>query len=337
MKPVFLYNGPHPAHDRMATAIDAEYVECSKGGVLNRLRAGADHDFGERPVLIEGGVPLLETGFMGIFGNSGPVIELAADATLIDLETPLEERSSHERLAHRFGSRYVDATIAVSDYIAGIARRRGRPTTVTHPFVEQKKYKNLINLDIGGDGETILCVGKYRYKNGQDILVDAMRNMDDYTAHFIGLDTQDIKESHNIQTYGFVGLGVFYEMISRADLMVYPARVGAYPVAILEALVGGTPVVTTPYVGNADLIRSIHPRLVCEPKQISETIQWATSKDLTEFGRRGREVGRGFREEPFIESFVKQYKWVCNVLDVNGQHNIDSKTTERLRELGYIE
>lgn len=317
MKPVFLYNGPHPVHDRMATAIDAEYVECSKGGVLDRLRAGFGHRFEGRPVLIEGGVPLLETGFMGIFGESGPVIELAADATLIDLETPLENRPTHERLAHRFGSRYVDATIAVSDYIAGFARRRGRPTAVSHPFVEDEKYENLVDLDVGGDGETILCIGKYRYKNGQDILVEAMEDVDGYMAHFVGPDTDDIEESQNVQTHGFVDTDVFYQMVSRADLMVYPARAGAYPVAVLEALVGGTPVITSPYVGNADLIRSIHPRLVCEPDQTAEAIQWAIDQDLTEFGKQAREVGRGFREEPHIESFIQHFKRTCDILGVD--------------------
>lgn len=317
MKPVFLYNGPHPVHDRMASAIDAEYVECSKGGVLDRLRAGVGHSYEDRPIVIEGGVPLLETGFMGIFGESGPVIELAADATLIDLETPLENRPLHERLAHRFGAHFVDATIAVSDYIAGISRRRGRPTAVSHPFVEREKYENLIDLEVGGDGETILCIGKYRHKNGQDILAEAMKDVDGYTAHFVGPDTEDIRASLNIETHGFVDLDVFYELVSRADLMVYPARVGAYPVAVLEALVGGTPVITSPYVGNADLVRSIHPRLVCDPEQTSEAIQWAIDQDLSECGRRAREVGRGFREEPHIESFVQQYKWLCDVLEVD--------------------
>lgn len=61
--PVFLYNDPHPVHERMANAIDAEFIECSKGGPFDRLKSGFSREFGNRPVLIEGGVPLLETGF----------------------------------------------------------------------------------------------------------------------------------------------------------------------------------------------------------------------------------------------------------------------------------
>lgn len=116
MKPVFLYNDPHPVHDRMATAIDAEYVECSKGGALDRLRAGVSHRFEGRPILIEGGVPLLETGFMGIFGDSGPVIELAADATLIDLETTKDNRPTD---VAETGDKYSTERLKqeISDYV----------------------------------------------------------------------------------------------------------------------------------------------------------------------------------------------------------------------------
>lgn len=116
MKPVFLYIGPHPVHDRMARAIEAEYVECSKGGVLDRLQAGVSHRFEGRPILIEGGVPLLETGFVGILGDSGPVIELAADTTLIDFEATKDNRPTD---VAETGDKYSTERLKqeISDYI----------------------------------------------------------------------------------------------------------------------------------------------------------------------------------------------------------------------------
>jgi hypothetical protein len=78
---VFLYNDPHPVHERMANAIDAEFIECSKGGPFSRLKSGFSRDFGDRPVLIERVVPLLEVGCLALGGDSGPIIELAADAS----------------------------------------------------------------------------------------------------------------------------------------------------------------------------------------------------------------------------------------------------------------
>lgn len=311
--PVFLYNGPHPVHERMADRIGAEFVECEKGSALDRVRSGAARSFGDRPMLIEGGVPLVETGVVGLLGRAGPVVELAADATLIDIHTPLEGRPSHERMAHRFGERQVDATIAVSDYIAAYARTYSRPVAVVHPFVQQERFETLVDLRPGGDGETVLCIGKYRHKNGQDVLVDAMEHLDGATvAHFVGPGTEAIPDSERTVGHGFVELDEFYELLDRAELMAYPARVGAYPVAILEALVSATPVLTTPYVGNVDLVRSVHPNFVAEPvpEEFANAIGQVLARDLEADGTRARAMGRGFEEDQHLSDFEKRFNEV---------------------------
>ena len=311
--PVFLYNDPHPVHERMANAIDAEFIECSKGGPFDRLKSGFSREFGNRPVLIEGGVPLLETGFLGLSGSSGPIIELAADASLIDIADPISGRPFHERLAHRFGEQYVDATLAVSDYLAAYARRYDRPVSVIHPFVEADRFDKLHALEPGGDGETILCVGKYRHKNGQDVLRDAMRNLDDgLTAHFVGPDTEQIRGGDRVESHGFVELDRFYDLMDRAELMVYPARVGAYPVAVLEALLAGTPVLTSPYVGNADLVRAVHPDFVVEPEPtpVAEGILGARERALANDGNRAKTIAEQFDESAYIADFEKRFNEV---------------------------
>ncbi|MFB6234047.1 MAG: glycosyltransferase family 4 protein [Halopenitus sp.] len=318
--PVFLYNDPHPVHEKMATEIDAEFVECAKGGVLDRMNAGLSHDFGERPLLIEGGVPLFEAGFIGLSNDSGPIIELAADGTLIDIATPLEGRPAHERLAHRFGERYVDATMAVSDYIAAFARRYDRPVEVIHPFIEDRRFSELKKLNPGGDGETVLCIGKYRHKNGQDILLEAMNEVsENITTHFIGPDTDEISSQKGVEGHGFVELSQFYDLLDDASLMVFPARVGAYPVAVLEALVSGTAVITSPYVGNADLVRAVNPGFVTKPKPnaVAEGICWAMNRDLEEDGRRAREIGNAFQEKHYIDDFVKRFNKVLSRVRTN--------------------
>jgi glycosyltransferase involved in cell wall biosynthesis len=318
-QPVFLYNDPHPVHEKMAERIDAEFVECSKDGALGRLRSGLGREFRGRPVLIEGGVPLFETAFMSLFRRCGPVIELAADATLIDIATPLEGRPARERLAHRFGEQFVDATITVSDYIAAYARSYDRPVEVVHPFVEAERYEKLSALEPGGDDETLLCVGKYRNKNGQDILRDAMAQVDGRTAHFVGPDTEKIDDSvAGVEAHGFVDLDKFYDLFDRADLMIYPARVGAYPVAVLEALVAETPVVTTPYVGNVDLVRSIDPGFVTDPdpRKLVDTITWAIDRDIVADGRRCRAIGQGFKETSHLREFENRFNKVLSKITV---------------------
>ncbi len=302
----------------MAEQVGAEFVECEKGGPLARLRAGRSRDFGQRPVIIEGGVPLLEAAFLKLLGQSGPVIELAADATLIDIATPLSGRPAHERVAHRFGERFVDATLAVSDYIAAYARRYDRPVRVVHPFISSERCERLQNLNPGGDGETLLCVGKYRHKNGQDILVRATRYLDSVTVHFVGPDTEKLETHEGIEAHGFVRTEHLYDLLDRSELMVYPARVGAYPVAVLEALVSGTPVLTSPYVGNADLVRSLHPRLVTEPTSVAvrDGIEWMLEdgRDRGGLGHRAKSIGQGFNPEQHLAAFEDRFSEVLSKL-----------------------
>ncbi len=305
-EPVFLYRGPHPVHREMMERIGADFVAASQGSPLDRARSGIARDFGDRPVVIEGGVPLFESGFLGLFGDAGPIIELAADATHIDIRSPLADRPLHHRLAHRFGETQVDATITVSDYIAAYARTYDRPVEVVHPFIEGEKYGRLSEMTPGGDGETVLCIGKYRPKNGQDIFLEALADTD-LEGHLVGPDTEEVGG------HGFVELERFYELVDQAAVMVYPARVGAYPVAVLEALASGTPVVTTPMVGNADVVRTVHPNLVCspEPADVRDSLTWALSQDLAE---RSQEVGEIFRPEPHLKMFERRYNKVLSEL-----------------------
>lgn len=314
--PVFLYNGPHPVHERMAEQIDAEFVACEQAGAVDRLRAGAGHDFGERPVLIEGGVPLFEAAALSLFGSAGPIVELAADATLIDIATPLPERPAHERLAHRIGERFVDATIAVSDTLAAHARRYDRPVRVVHPFVRPERYDRLRDLDIQSGWGEVMCIGKYRHKNGQDILREAASDLDGVTVHFVGSGTEAIAEAEGIETHGFVEEREFVDLLERAALSVFPARVGAYPVAVLESLLAGTPVVTTPYVGNADLVRSLDPALVVEPEppEVAGAIEWAQDADREGLSQRARSIGVGFGPELHLQAFEERFSEVLGVL-----------------------
>lgn len=312
-KPVFLYNDPHPVHERMANEIGAEFVECSKGGPIDRFLSGMSHNFGEKPILIEGGVPLLEAGFLGMAGNSGPIIELAADGSLIDIADPISGRPFHERMAHRFGERYVDGTLAVSDYLAAYARQYDRPVEVIHPFVEPERFDRLHSLEPGGDGETILCVGKYRRKNGQDVLREAIRSLEqDLTAHFVGPDTGQITEAKEVKSHGYVELDQFYGLMEQAELMVYPAQVGAYPVAVLEALLSGTPVLTSQYVGNVDLVRAVHPEFVIDPtpSAVAEGIRSVRKRDLTADGQRAKVIAEQFDDESYVADFEKRFNEV---------------------------
>lgn len=316
--------GPHPVHRRMADRIGAEIVDCEEGGALDRVRSGARRAFDDRPVVVEGGVPLLETAAMSVLGSCGPVVELAADATHIDIHRPLPFRGRAGRLAHRVGQRAVDATIAVSDVLATQAGGDGRPVAVAHPFVLADRYDALVDLDVDVAGSDVVCVGANRPKNGQRVLLEAVDRVEaDVTVHFVGPDTTDLPAVEGVERHGFVSEAELVGLLDDAALSVFPALVGAFPVVNLEALCAGLPVVTTPGVGNAGLVRSVDDRFVVDPDPgaVASAIDWYLSlpaERRAAYATAGRSIGRGFDEETRLDAFERQFDKVLDAVRARG-------------------
>lgn len=314
-KPILLYYDPHPVHRKMGSYVGAELVQCETGSPVARIRSGLGRDFGDRPVILEGGVPLAEGAILKASGHTGPLIALGADSTYHDIVDPLPGRSRSSRLSHRVAQRFVDGTLAVSERIATIAERfTDGPVRITHPFIESDRYDSLCGLDPALDGSRILCVGKYREKNGQDRLVEAVSRTDaDVAVSFVGPDTTDIPAGEGIRTHGFVPEDRLIELFESAALLVFPAPVGAFPVATLEGLCAGTPVLTTSGVGTATLVRAVSGRLVTDPTPAAMTraIDWYFSLPIErreELGQRASNYGSGFDESTGLESFAFQLR-----------------------------
>lgn len=313
-EPVMLYYDPHPVHQKMGEAIGAEFVQCRTGGLRDRLAGALAHDFGNRPVILEGGVPLTEGTLSKLAGRTNSLVALAADSTYHDLVDPLPFRSRSSRLAHRIAQRYIDGTIAVSDFIAAVADRlTSGPIRVAHPFIEAGRYEALGALEPSPDNREILCLGKYRPKNGQDLLVRALERVDaDVSVNFVGSGTEKLPESDSYRRYGFVEEDELIDLFDRCGLMVFPALSGAFPVATLEGLRAGLPVIVTSVVGTVTCIRPVSSRLSREPTpaSIASGIDWyyaCSTAEREELGERARRVGSQFDEETGIDNFVHQY------------------------------
>lgn len=314
ISPVFLYFDPHPVHEKMANAVGAEPVQCETDGVLPRILSANSHEFDNRPVIIEGGVPLVEGSITKLLGNCGPVIALGADSTYDDLVTPLAGRSRTSRTAHRISMFFVDGTLAVSERIATLAERfTNAPVRIVHPFVEADRFEKLRELTPDIHGNRILCVGKYRQKNRQGVLHEAMQHVStDCELHFVGQDTELLPETNEITTHGFVSQSSLIELFDSSAIMAFPAAVGAFPVATLEALCAGLPVIATSRIGTATLIRGIHGRLVTDPdpESLAHKIDWYFSlpdHEKSTLAAKASNFGSGFTEPAGLETFQFEY------------------------------
>lgn len=313
-RPVFLYFDPHPVHERVAEYLGAEPIQCRTGGPAGRVLAGARRGFGDRPVLLEGGVPLLEGAVTKLLGESGPVIALGADSTYRDLFEPMPGRSWASRAAHWAAQPLVDATLAVSDRIAAVAERVTRgPVRVAHPFVTAERFERLRAVDPDLSSDRVLCVGKYRRKNGQDVLAEAVQLADaDVTVDFVGPDTESIPDGAGVRRHGFVPEETLLDLFAGASMLAFPAPVGAFPVVTLEGLAAGLPVLTTPRVGTATLARGVHDRLAVDPDpgSAASALEWYDSLPVErrrELGARAAGYGVGFGEADRLPAFGRAF------------------------------
>jgi glycosyltransferase involved in cell wall biosynthesis len=314
----------------MAEHVGAELVDCSTGNPLDRIRAGANRSFGDRPVILEGGVPLTEGSVVSILGRSGPVIALGADSTYHDIWRPLPGRSRTARLAHRVAQRFVDGTLAVSERIATIARRlTGEPVRIAHPFVEADRYEALRKIDPDLDGRRVLCVGKNRLKNGQKVLVEALDRTDaNVHVDLVGPDTEDLPTHPDATRHGFVSEERLIELFGEASLLAFPALAGAFPVATLEGLRAGLPVLTTTEVGTAEHARLVDSRLVVDPDSdaIAGALEYYDGLEADARHTRGDRaafVGERFDQASGLEAFTRA---LVDLLDaVDGSTTVTSK------------
>ncbi|UHH26540.1 glycosyltransferase family 4 protein [Halobacterium noricense] len=193
--------------------------------------------------------------------------------------------------------------------------------------MEDERYSKLREVNPSLEDPRIICVGKYREKNGQDILVDAVAETSvGVTVDFVGPDTTDIVESEQIVTHGFVSEQRLIELFESASLMVFPAPVGAFPVATLEGLCSGLPVVTTPGVGTAALVRGVNPRLIADPtpSDMERAINWYFAlphEQRVELSHRASNYGSGFDEKTGLDAFAFEFANLLNDLGYDATNN----------------
>jgi glycosyltransferase involved in cell wall biosynthesis len=285
-RPVMVYNDPHPVHEQMATAIGATLIPSDKGGFVSRLKSAITSSY-KTPIILEGGQPLVEGGLVKLLHRTdSPVILLAADETQQNIYEGLEYYSRKETLAHKVSHRFLDGVIAVSEDVKEYTLPLvDCPVRVAEPFMMPEMYRHLGSLSPEVSGKRILTVGENRPSNGHDILREAWEDIaekhPDATVDFVGHDTSDVEEGDGVGAHGFVSKDELLSMYARASVFVHPARAGANPVVVMEAMRAGLPVITTYNTGASSRIESLTPGLTCEddPQSIADTVDWYFQQD----------------------------------------------------------
>jgi len=326
---ILLHQNPHPVHSKMAEEIGASKVRAAQINHLHRTLFSALTSYYSGPVIIEGGMPLLEGALLKIFNNiEGPLILLAADETQLNLHGPsLDYISRYEEIIHRFSHEFIDGVIAVSDNVAEATRALiDDPVKVSEPFIEYDRYNALCDCHQPSSPEQplqVLNVGEYKPGNGQDLLIDALEYSDtNMNITFVGPDTNLIKaDRENVDLLGFADENTLIEEYCNADLLVFSGRTGAFPVVTLEAWRAGLPTLVTDRIGTAPYVQDIESNLVveCNPKKIADGIDWYSNQS-TEYKTKISSEFCGISGKYFENRGRERFKRTYN---------------ELLKELGY--
>lgn len=312
--PILLYNDPHPVHAEMADAINADFVPATQGGVIDRVTSAAASTY-QQPILLEGGVPLIEGAAVKLLRRTNaPVILLAADETQHNIHDPLPYYSRAERLAHRVAHHFIDGAIAVSERTAEYtAALVDGPVETAHPFILPDRYDRLRDLTPALDSQRVLCVGEYRPGNNQDALVEAAQQADTgIHVDLVGKGTADAPAADCVTRHGFVDDGTLIDLYGQTALFAFPARAGAYPVTTLEALAAGIPTWVSDRVGTQTLASELHPRFVGQPwgAALPRDLDWYFSQPVTDreaWSRQARELGAEYQPDPQLSRFEQAY------------------------------
>jgi glycosyltransferase involved in cell wall biosynthesis len=134
----------------------------------------------------------------------------------------------------------------------------------------------------------IVCVGELTARKGQDLLISVLplihQRVPDVELHFLGdgdAREQLINQSesidpkrHSIFFHGFVSNP--YQILNQFDLMCLPTRSDNQPVALIEAMLAGLPIVSTEVGGIPELISMVQCG-ACVPPDNVEALADAVS------------------------------------------------------------
>lgn len=239
------------------------------------------------------------------------------------------------RWLYRFGSRWVDGIVAVSDEVqASFQREVGNcagKTTVICNCVEVERYRCALNretvrarLGIAGNAFVIGVVATFKTQKGHAYLLEAAASLVRRfpQLHFLFVGDGELREDLLRRTRAldveahvdFLGIrNDVPELLGACDGFVLPSLWEGLPVALLEAMAAGLPIIATAVDGTKQAMVHAETGWLVAPRSVSE-LEQALIELLTD-QRRARAMGTAaqrrvselFGTEPYVAKHLALY------------------------------
>jgi glycosyltransferase involved in cell wall biosynthesis len=197
----------------------------------------------------------------------------------------LRPKRAGYRASYRLGARLGDGFVAVSDEVAAAIAREIRPpvdriATIANG-VDTARYpasvdRTQVRAQLGvEDGRTLLLsVGKLMRQKGHAVLVDALSALDDPDVLVVVAGDGELRQSLEARSAAagvadrlrFLGSRRDVpELLAAADGFVLPSLWEGLPMALLEAMASGLPVLATDVSGTRQVVISGTSGLLVPP------------------------------------------------------------------------
>lgn len=187
--------------------------------------------------------------------------------------------------AERLLARFTDILITINqeDYQRALKFKAGRIEYVPGVGLDIKRFQNIScnreikrrEMGISEDTFVILSVGELSKRKNHEVIIKALAalNIENYVYIICGHGGKEqfLKEMADDMNINVIFLGYTYdvhEVYNIADLFVFPSLQEGLPVALMEAMAAGLPIVCSQIRGNTDLIANNMGGYLVEPNDI---------------------------------------------------------------------
>lgn len=182
------------------------------------------------------------------------------------------------------------------------------------PVIEDARARLRGEFGIKAEGSVLLFLSRWHRKKNIDVLLDALALMKSEPWTLVLAGSTDDAELETQVRSQIAALGLSDRVIcpghvrgeskdvllQGADMFVLPSSSENFGIAVAESLVSGTPVLVSPGVDLATVVRELNGGRVCQPKAetLAETLR-AMLRDVAGFDARTRQRLRTAAEAKF--------------------------------------
>ncbi len=171
----------------------------------------------------------------------------------------------------------------------------------TEEFNPKKQYKT-------NDILNIICVAHYRPpQKRQDILIEAVKDLDGVQLTLIGSDMDQLENNcdipNNVTLQQPIPHSELSKRLQEADIFALPSTYEGQPIAALEAMSCGLPIIGTEIAGLIQIVEENGKLTELNAESFKSVIEEAKSWNLEEMGKESRKIAKTHSWDNIADSF----------------------------------